>query len=370
MLDLLIIDDLDGDFALLVRHLKKQGLDVVARRVDTEAALLGALRERVPDVVISDYSMPDLTAPRAFRAVRSMGLDVPFIVCSGVIGEEAAVECMRAGAQDFIPKDRLQRLVPAIERELAEARNRAELRRAAAELQRTAKMRALGQMAAGVSHDLRNLLNPVGLYLRLVDRALERNQTAEAHKHLNEVRTALGSATEALDRLRDYSRQAPEAPTREVDLNGLIDSAITIAHARIYSLSAKTVIERQLTEIPKLQLRGSEIVDVFVNLLVNAVEALGPSGGKIWVKTSRSDREVTVEVSDDGPGMVPEVEARAFEPFFTTKGSEGTGLGLAMVRACVEHHGGRVELETRTGAGATFRLRFPIGTAADFGMGG
>ncbi|MBI4815775.1 MAG: response regulator [Deltaproteobacteria bacterium] len=363
LIDLLIIDDLEADFALLVRHLKKQGLEVQARRVETASELISALAEHAPDVVISDYSMPHLTAPQAQAVIKSAGIDVPFIVCSGVIGEEAAVECMRAGAQDFIPKDRLQRLVPAIERELAEAGNRAELRRAEAELRRTAKMNALGQMAAGVSHDLRNLLNPMGLYLRLVERALDRGQFGEVRQQLVDLRTSLVRATEALDRLRDYSRQAPSAPTQEADLNGLVESAITIAHARIYGLSAKTTIERQLTELPKLNVRGSEIVDVFVNLLVNAVEALGPKGGTIWVKSGRVGDDCFVEVTDDGPGIAPEVVSRVFEPFFTTKGAEGTGLGLAMVRACVERHSGRIELETRIGAGSTFRLWFPVATA-------
>ena len=360
MLDLLVIDDTDDDYALLVRYLKKQGLFVTARRVDTPAALQAAIAERPPEAVICDYSMPELTAPRAQEILRSAGLDVPFIVCSGAIGEEAAVECMRAGAHDFIPKDRLQRLVPVLERELVEAGTRAELRRAAAELQRAEKMRALGQMAAGVSHDLRNLLHPMSLYVRLVDRALERNQLGEARDNLGEVKKAIVRATEALDRLRDYSRQTPEPATARTDLNALVDGAIALAHARIVSLKAATTVERELGQLPLVEVRQSEVADALLNLLVNAIEALGKGGGTIVVSTGCTTDQCYIEVRDDGPGMPPEVETRVFEPFFTTKGLDGTGLGLAMVYSCMQRHKGRVELTTGVGKGTAFRLWFPL----------
>ena len=360
ILDLIVIDDSNDDVDLLVRYLCKHGVNATARHVDTPATLLTALAHHTPDVVICDYSMPELNAPEAHAIVRAAGLDVPFIVCSGAIGEEAAVECMRAGAHDFIPKDRLQRLVPVIEREIAEAKTRAELRRTAVELRRADKLRALGQMAAGVSHDLRNLFNPMTLYLRLVERALDREQPNEARSHLAEVRVAITRATEALDRLRDYSRQAPEPPTEEVDLNHLVESAISLAHARIISLSAATVVNRRLGKIVPLELRSGEVLDALINLLINAIEALGETGGTILVSTGRVDKACFVEVRDDGPGMSAEVEARAFEPFFTTKGIEGTGLGLAMVYACMQRHQGRIEIETSSGNGTAFCLWFPV----------
>lgn len=360
VLDLLVVDDTEDDYNLLLRYLRKQGFAVNARRVDTPATLARAIAERAPEAVICDYSMPELTAPEAQQTLRKAGLDVPFIVCSGAIGEEAAVECMRAGAHDFIPKDRLQRLVPVLERELAEATNRAELRHTAAELRSSEKMRALGQMAAGVSHDLRNLLHPMSLYVRLVERALDRNHPDEAKNHIVEVRKTIGRATEALDRLRDYSRQAPEPATEQADLNSLVVAAIELAHARIVSLSTTTVIEHELGEIVPLELRASEVVDALLNVLINAIEALGTRRGTIRVTTGRLDDECFVAVHDDGPGMPPEVEARVFDPFFTTKGLDGTGLGLAMVYACMQRHKGRVELTTAPGEGSTFRLLFPI----------
>ena len=106
-----------------------------------------------------------------------------------------------------------------------------------------------------------------------------------------------------------------------------------------------------------------EIVGALVNLIVNAIDAM-PDGGTITLRSGEAERGGWVEVADDGPGMPPEVERRVFEPFFTTKGAEGTGLGLAMVYATVQRHGGSVKLETAPGKGTTFRLWFPATSSA------
>jgi signal transduction histidine kinase len=98
-------------------------------------------------------------------------------------------------------------------------------------------------------------------------------------------------------------------------------------------------------------------VSALVNLIVNAIEAM--NGGTITLRTGVGDDGVWVQVSDNGPGMPPDVERRIFEPFFTTKGSEGTGLGLAMVYACMQRQGGTVKVETAEGKGTTFTLSFP-----------
>jgi signal transduction histidine kinase len=104
--------------------------------------------------------------------------------------------------------------------------------------------------------------------------------------------------------------------------------------------------------------RAGEIVSAVVNLVVNAIDAM-PEGGRITLRTGESNGRAFIEVEDDGPGMPPEVQARVFEPFFTTKGAAGTGLGLAMVYACMERHGGSVSLTSTPGKGTKFTLWFP-----------
>lgn len=139
-LHLLVIDDSDDDAALLQRQFKKAGIDVTADRVDTTATLIDALRLRRPDVIICDYNMPLLSAAEALEQITAMDIDVPFILVSGQVGEEAATALMRAGAHDFVLKDRLARLIPAVQRELREADDRRQ-RRAAEDALRLSEQR-------------------------------------------------------------------------------------------------------------------------------------------------------------------------------------------------------------------------------------
>ena len=131
---LLICEDSDDDTLLLVTHLRRAGLEVEPERVETAEQAAEALRARPPDLVVSDYHMPGFGAERALELLHASGLDVPFILVSGRIGEEHAVTLMRSGAHDFVLKDRMARLVPVVRRELAQARDRRERRDAQAAL--------------------------------------------------------------------------------------------------------------------------------------------------------------------------------------------------------------------------------------------
>jgi len=127
---LLVVEDSDDDALLIQRQFRRVGIEVTAERVDTAAGLSAALRHRLPDVVICDYNMPAFSAHEALDQIRADGLDVPFILVSGEVGEETAAALMKAGAHDFVLKDRLARLVPAVERELREAADRRQRRAA------------------------------------------------------------------------------------------------------------------------------------------------------------------------------------------------------------------------------------------------
>ena len=235
----------------------------------------------------------------------------------------------------------------------------AELRASREALARTEKLRALGQMAAGVSHDLKNLLNPISMHVQIAQRALGRSDPAEASKSLDEMRAVLRRGVETVDRLRAFSRQAPEPRAQKVALTALAREAMAIARPRMSSRSgALSRLVEELEEVPTVLGRADEIVTAIVNLVVNAIDAM-PDGGNVTVRTSVRDGRVCVTVADTGPGIPPEVQARVFEPFFTTKGEEGTGLGLAMVFATMQRHGGSVTLDTEPGKGASFTLSFP-----------
>jgi len=359
-LDVLIVDDSKADALLLVRHLKSFGYDVRYEHADGREAMAAALHARSFDVVLCDYSMPGFDGRQAFGVLLESKRDLPFIIVSGAVGEETAVECMRLGVHDFVLKDHLARLAPAIEREMGEAKMRADLRASEETLQRTEKLRALGQMAAGISHDLKNLLNPLSLHLQVIARALDKGKIDQAKESVVEMKQVVARGVEVVERLRDYSRQAPESRPEQVDLNRLAHEALELARPRAAARRVAVRFLEELGQPPLVHGRPSEIVAALVNLVVNAVDVLEASG-TVTVVTGAAENGAFVAVTDDGPGMPPEVEARVFEPFFTTKGAEGTGLGLAMVYACMQRHGGDVELTTTRGRGTTFTLRFPSG---------
>lgn len=351
-LRVLMIDDSQDEAELVLRELRRAGFAPVWRRVDDAASLTAALDEPW-EIVLCDYSMPGFGPLQALSIVRARGLDLPFILVSGTVGEEAAVEAMRAGVHDFVLKDRLARLAPAISRELTEGVHRAELRRAQAELLRTEKLHALGQMAAGIAHDFKNLLNPLGLHLELVDRALKR-ASVDKSESVAVMREIIRRGAETIDRLRTFSRLEPEAIAEHLDLAAAAREALELIRPRLGSLG---VVE-ELGNTGVVRGHGADVIGAIVNLLGNAADACGDRG-TITVRTGGDDAEAWVEVADDGPGMPPEVEARVFEPFFSTKGAQGTGLGLANVFATVRRHGGDIDLDTAPGRGARFRLTFP-----------
>lgn len=156
-LRVLIVEDSPGDAEQLLRQLRRVGYEPCHQRVQTAEALKAALRERVWDVVVADHHPPSFSAPAALRIVRESGLDLPFLILSGVVSHEAAVAAMRAGAHDYIRKDNPARLIPAIAREVGEAEIRCKGRRLEEALRQAQKMDMIGHFAGVLAHEFSNI---------------------------------------------------------------------------------------------------------------------------------------------------------------------------------------------------------------------
>jgi len=354
-LRVLLVEDSEDDALMVLRELRHGGFAPEWKRVDDAASMEAALAEPW-DVILSDYSIPGFGALQAFALVRKLGLDVPFVLVSGTVGEEMAVEAMRAGIHDFVLKDRLARLPPAISRELAEAANRSDLRRAEAALLRAEKLHALGQMAAGIAHDFKNLLNPLGLHLEVVERAM-RKAGAERPDAIGVMREIIRRGVDTIDRLRTFSRLDPEPIAEYIDPAALARDAVELVRPRLAD-HAGIRIEEAIEATALVRGNASDVVGAAVNLIINAIEACGEQG-LVTVRTGDDASSVWIEVVDDGPGMNAAVQARMFEPFFSTKGAQGTGLGLANVFATAQRHGGEIAVDSAPGRGARFRIRLP-----------
>ncbi|HEV7631609.1 MAG TPA: ATP-binding protein, partial [Steroidobacteraceae bacterium] len=230
------------------------------------------------------------------------------------------------------------------------------------------RLRALGQMASGIAHDINNAISPVALYTEsLLER--EPNLSPRARNYLTTIQRAIDDVASTVARMREFYRQRePELTLARVDLNRTVQQAIEFTHARWKDLPQQLGIvvdlRTELSEVPtEVMAAEGELRDALTNLIFNAVDAM-PEGGTLTVRTrcitdaSTSDEFFCIEVSDTGVGMDEATRRRCLEPFFTTKGERGTGLGLAMVYGMIQRHSAELQIDSEPGKGSTFRLLF------------
>jgi signal transduction histidine kinase len=369
----LIVEDNARDAALLTRELTRGGYELKSERVETAEALNAALDRQAWDIVLSDYSMPHFSAPAALSLVRERGFDLPFIIVSGTVGEDTAVEAMRAGANDFMPKGAMARLLPAIDRELREAEARAERKRMREQLLIAERMASVGMLSASVAHEINNPLAAVLGNLGVVLQRLEGQDAARAGGDdlasplLGEITQPLREAHEAAERvshivrdLKVFSRSGNEEKLGPLDVERVLESALRMASNEIRH---RARLVRNYAKVPPVQGNEARLGQVLLNLIVNAAQAIpeGHAGDNtISLSIRPGEREqVVIEVSDTGIGMSPDVASRIFDPFFTTKEGVGTGLGLAICHGIVAKLNGDISVESRLGHGTTFCVSLP-----------
>jgi signal transduction histidine kinase len=250
------------------------------------------------------------------------------------------------------------------------------LRQAQQALIQQERLRALGQMASGIAHDINNAISPIALYTEsMLER--ETSLSPEARDRLVTIQRAIDDVAQTVARMREFYRpREPELEQSEVELNQLVQQVIDLTRARWSDQPQRRGIMIELRSTlasDLLHVRGAdnEIRDALTNLIFNAVDAM-PDGGVIEIHTSMPavpaqsgapTHQVWLEVSDTGIGMDEETRRRCLEPFFTTKGDRGTGLGLAMVYGMAQRHGSALEVDSAPGTGTTVRLVFPVSPA-------
>jgi two-component system NtrC family sensor kinase len=344
-------------------------------------------------LVLSDWMMPEMDGPDLVRRIRASGRPgYVYVILLTVRAEKSdVVQGMEAGADDFLTKPfdreelrvrmRQGERIVQLEHSLA-AQNQA-LREAQAALVQQEKLAGLGRLAAGVAHEINNPLAYVTNNLAVLRRdmlgalavldAYRAGQAAEAARLEEELDLAYfrdnfgrtcDKSLEGLRRVRDIVEnlrgfaRLDEAAFKEADLNAALASTLEILAHEIKRKDLR--LETHLGPLPPVLCQASKINQVFLNLLLNAIEACGP-GGTVTVRThAEEEKGVVVEIQDNGCGIRPENLPRLFEPFFTTKPvGQGTGLGLSVSFGIVRDHGGTIEVEGAVGRGSTFRVRLP-----------
>lgn len=409
------------DNADMRRHVARllEGSYEVIEVGDGEEAIEAA-RSAPPDLVLCDVMMPRLDGFGLLKALRAdeRTRGIPVILLSARAGEESAVEGIEVGADDYLIKPFSGReLLARVRTHLQLARQRREwqqqLERKVAErtaelaamteelraenirhqgterrlqiayddLRRTQRtvlqqerLRALGQMASGIAHDINNAISPAALY---VESLLESDPalSSRAREYLPVVLRAIGDVESTVDRMREFYRSREhEATLISVDLNELVEQAVELTRARWNDMPLKrgivvNVVKELCPDLPSVLGIESEIRMALTNLIFNAVDAM-PEGGTLTLSTSElpmdqvvdgepRQRGICLEVIDTGIGMDEETSSKCLEPFFTTKGERGTGLGLAMVYGAAQRHGADIEIDSRPGEGTRIRLSFP-----------
>jgi two-component system cell cycle sensor histidine kinase/response regulator CckA len=372
-LRVLIVEDFEEPAEALLRLLREGGYDVDYRRANSAAALAACLEEKTWDIAISGCSMNGFSGTQALSMILETGLDLPFLLFSDAISEEAAIEAIRMGAVDAIRRDNPAQLLSVIRRELQEAAVRRRQQQLEQRMRQLEKLEALGKLTGGIAHDFNNVVSAIMGWAELGARDVA--PASDASESFEQIRQQAERAASLTRRLLTYARREMLEPC-EVDLNSVVGETISLLQRVIGDN-----IEITLALAPDLgttRADPSQIERVLINLCLNARDAMA-EGGTLRIETrnvalndasgsrhrdARPGAYVLVSVSDTGGGMEAETIERIFEPFFTTKPvGHGTGLGLTTALGVVTQYGGWIEVESQIGEGSTFHVHLPASGA-------
>jgi two-component system cell cycle sensor histidine kinase/response regulator CckA len=373
------IEDSLEDAELVNLMLLAAGLECKIQRVETHDHLVEALLQSKCDLILSDCTLPHFHGLDALYVARAMKPEIPFIFVSGTIGEETAIKSLQNGATDYVLKQRLSRLVPAVRRALTEAEGRIARNILEGQLRQSRKLETIGTLVGGIAHDFRNLLQIQQLSIDLLP--LVANEPDQVIQIAEQLAKSTTRGCDMMQELLVFARKT-EANLAQIDMTAQIkDVAQMVQSCLPGNVSLSLDLEDNL---PPILADGGQVDRMLTNLIVNARDAM-PQGGEIAISTDvirfdqihantwniKDTAYLRVRISDTGTGMDEETQSRIFEPFFTTKSEgKGTGLGLSVVFGLMESHQGFIDLQSQVGEGSTFSLFFPIPSGADVALGG
>ncbi|MCX6112257.1 MAG: ATP-binding protein [Proteobacteria bacterium] len=217
-------------------------------------------------------------------------------------------------------------------------------------------MATIGQLSAGVAHELNEPLGSILGFAQLLTK--DKGLPEQASMDINEIIKSSLHAREIIRKLMLFSKQLPPM-TSKVDLNNIVREDLYFLKSRCNKENI-TLVDRLDPELPRSTADKSQLHQVLVNLVVNAIQAM-PDGGEITISTRHDDKNVYLAVSDTGIGMNEKIIKQIFVPFFTTKEiSQGTGLGLSVVHGIITAHHGSIDVKSKVGKGSIFEVRLPI----------
>lgn len=378
-LNLLLVEDSQDDALLLLHFLEEGGYAPQYLRVETAGQFQEALERQTWDLILADHNLPRFSGLTALKILQEKELDIPFILVSGAIGEETAVAAMKAGAHDYLLKDKLARLAPAVDRELKEAETRALGRQAARERQQLhrelATAKELAELAnqrkskvlAFVAHEFKNPLRAISTISELLYQDTANPLNEQQKDYVSHINSACQHLRELINDILDI---APiEAGVIELHVQRIqLESMLGDVRAIMQQPADKKRIRLNFYTQPGidyLNVDPKRFRQILINLLSNAVKYTHDGDTvSLNIKTSNSSGELIIQVVDHGPG-IPEKELKnLFQDYYRVRNklstqTEGLGLGLALTQKLVELHQGSIQVESHQDTGTCFEIRLP-----------
>lgn len=348
----------------------------IVRRVGNRAQLEQALRNTPPDVLLIAESLPDTDSFDFIRHVKRSGEYpfIPIIMLSPSADEQGIAQAVSAGADEVLTwplslatlllrvramarfkrvNDELRILNETLEQKVLE-RTR-QLEEAQSRLRHAEKLSALGRLAATIAHEINNPLSGILTYLYLLKSELGAEDPM--YEDLSLLEREVNRIADLVKRLRTFSKPV-QHERKPVRLEEVLQDVFLLLHKDLEGRKINLTLDLA-PDLPPIMASAGELHEVFLNLIINARDAM-PQGGDLTITLQRRDAWVVIAITDTGTGIPQAVRERIFEPFFTTKGEQGTGLGLSISYRIVQEHGGDMEVETQEGKGTTFRIYLPL----------
>ena len=365
---LLLVEDDETDALLVIRQLKKDGFEIEHVRVKTRPEMEAQLDIGGWDIVISDYSMPGFSGQEALKLFKSRNLDIPFILVSGTVGEDLAVSIMKGGANDYMMKSALNRLGPAVSRELEEMKVRIEKKQAQqeliiAKLAAEESSRVKSSLLANMSHEFRTPMNGILGFTEILSTiVVDESQKAMTHHILASAKRLLGT----LNSIMTFAQldSGYKISPAEIKLSELLEN---LAES-IGEMAIKKKLELICNIEPGVIVRNDEYLLKIAlhNILDNAVKFTDKGAVKVMLKRGviRSE-SITISISDTGIGIPTEKQQLIFEEFRQASEGydrryEGSGLGLSITRKSLNLLSCSLSVESEVGKGSTFIINIPV----------
>lgn len=364
-LKILLAEDSDVDRDQVIRDLRRPSADFpftveftsVSNREHYEAALRGSAH----DLVLLDFKLDNMNGEEALDLWKRLQPETPIIVLTGSIGDDKAASiATQYGAADYVIKDRQARLKTAIKT----AYERREDKRQKAKLQ---GVELLGTLAAGMAHDLNNILGCIAAaatLVKIIDEDTEKTEQEKVEAKAKALELITNSAMrggEIVQQMNNFAKGSEDSAYKSVTAEYLLGQIGQMVRDKAFSKILKTFVSTDVGTA-KVRCAPTQIYQVLLNLCVNARDAM-PNGGELHISAYNVARAggqyVCIRVRDTGSGIPEEIMPKIFSWFFTTKGPKGSGVGLALVKEILDDHGGMIEVRSKIGEGTTFMVYLP-----------